>query len=362
MEEWEEIVGRHRSTYEKMTLQDAVKLLYQNEFGVEHLVPDEGAAHDMLVREYGEMGGSRRETMFEPIGGGLCRMHMNAEGFDETDLFLLEKMFLRTADTKRGSRTELLRKLKRLGLFRFYGTHKRSDTETKLADYVRTGVPSIRHSNEFREAYHPHYRVVAQKYADCYPALRWIAQCSEKGKCVIAIDGRCGSGKTMLAHRIREIFDCGVVHMDDFFLPQELRTRQRLLEPGGNVHYERIEGEVLEPLQKGGNVRYRPYDCARGVLAELQEIPERDCYIIEGSYALHPRLRPYYTDSMALHVHREVQRERIIAREGNLGARAFFEQWMPLEERYFEEYEIYAKAGAVFESGADGRVTKLSKN
>ena len=32
--------------------------------------------------------------------------------------------------------------------------------------------------------------------------------------------------------------------MDDFFLPMELRTAERLEEPGGNVHYERFSAEV----------------------------------------------------------------------------------------------------------------------
>ncbi|MEA5001931.1 MAG: hypothetical protein VB081_00315 [Christensenella sp.] len=361
MEEWEEIVGRHRSAYEKMTLQDAVKLVYQNEFGAEHLLADEAAAHDMLAHEYDEIGGHRCEAMFEPIGNGLCRMHMNAAGFDQTDLFLLEKLFFRTAGKKRGSRAALLRKLKRLGLFRFYGMHKGADAVSELADYVRTGVPSIRHSREFREAYQPHYRVVEQKYADCYAVLRWIAQYREKEKCVIAIDGRCGSGKTTLAQRIQEIFGCGVIHMDDFFLPQDMRTEKRMSEPGGNVHYERVKDEVLKPLCAGVTVRYRPYDCMAGVLGDAREIQDRDLNIVEGAYALHPALHEYYTDSMVLDVAEKVQKERIVLREGNLGAGVFFEKWMPLEQRYIDGCGIYEQAGAIFESGADGSIKKIAK-
>ena len=36
---------------------------------------------------------------------------------------------------------------------------------------------------------------------------------------VIAIDGRCASGKTTLARELAERLGAGVIHMDDFFLP-----------------------------------------------------------------------------------------------------------------------------------------------
>ncbi|MEK3909347.1 P-loop NTPase fold protein [Oceanobacillus sp. FSL W7-1309] len=54
----------------------------------------------------------------------------------------------------------------------------------------------------------------------------------------IAIDGRCGSGKTSLAEMLKQEFDMNVFHMDDFFLPFEMKTKERLSESGGNVHYE----------------------------------------------------------------------------------------------------------------------------
>ena len=231
----------------------------------------------------------------------------------------------------------------------------------ELEDYVKAGIPCVHHSSEFRKMYQPHYRVVAQQHTNCYPVLRWIAGQGRKERCVIAIDGGCGSGKTTLAQQIAEVFDCGVVHMDDFFLPQDMRTKRRLSEPGGNVHYERVAEEVLEPLCRGEAVRYRQYDCAAGKMGDKRELPRKAFYIVEGAYALHPHLRPYYTDSIVLHIERALQEERIVTREGNMGAHMFFERWMPLEWRYFEECGVYKHAGAVFESGEDGRIKRFLK-
>ncbi|MCL1877401.1 MAG: hypothetical protein FWF80_00945, partial [Defluviitaleaceae bacterium] len=69
---------------------------------------------------------------------------------------------------------------------------------------------------------------------------------------VIAIDGRSASGKTTLASELAAQTGASVIHMDDFFLPQDLRTEERLNTPGGNVHHERFASEVL-PHIKGSD-------------------------------------------------------------------------------------------------------------
>ena len=62
----------------------------------------------------------------------------------------------------------------------------------------------------------------------------------EKNFVIVAIDGKCTSGKTTLASQLAEIYDCNVFHMDDFFLRPEQRTPERFAEVGGNVDYERF--------------------------------------------------------------------------------------------------------------------------
>lgn len=68
---------------------------------------------------------------------------------------------------------------------------------------------------------------------------------SKQSSFLLAIDGMSGSGKTTLAQSLQEKWHAHVFHMDDFFLPLEMRTPQRLQQPGGNVHYERFLETVL---------------------------------------------------------------------------------------------------------------------
>ena len=56
----------------------------------------------------------------------------------------------------------------------------------------------------------------------------------EKNFVIVAIDGKCTSGKTTLAGKLAELYDCNVFHMDDFFLRPEQRTPERFAEVGGN--------------------------------------------------------------------------------------------------------------------------------
>ena len=96
---------------------------------------------------------------------------------------------------------------------------------------------------------------------------------------IVALDGRCASGKTTLAALLQQQTGCSVVHMDHFFLRPEQRTRERLEQPGGNVDYERFLAEVLEPLRAGKDCSYRPYDCKQQKLAEPVAVRQRqaDC-------------------------------------------------------------------------------------
>lgn len=74
---------------------------------------------------------------------------------------------------------------------------------------------------------------------------------------VIAMDGRAAAGKTTLAEELAVTLGGAVVHMDDFFLPGELRTPERLAAPGGNVHAERFVEEVCLICGGGEAFRYR---------------------------------------------------------------------------------------------------------
>lgn len=168
-----------------------------------------------------------------------------------------------------------------------------------------------------------------------------IKKLKKKDHFILAIDGMCGSGKTTLAKELSCIFNAHVFHMDDFYLPENLRTTKRLQTPGGNIHYERFLETVLKPLSQCQTIYYQPFDCTTMKLSSnMQEIPYCPYNIIEGSYALRPELIPYYTDIIVLKITPEEQIKRLTNRNPEKIS-AFVKRWIPLENQYFDYYHIY---------------------
>lgn len=158
---------------------------------------------------------------------------------------------------------------------------------------------------------------------------------TEQDRILIAIDGKCTSGKTTLATKLAEIYDCNVFHMDDFFLRPEQRTPERFAEIGGNVDYERFQEEVLLPLKTGQPFSYRPFDCKSFTLADPINVTPKKLNIIEGTYSQHPYFGEAYDLKILLDVDEETQRQRILKRPAHLH-KQFFEEWIPMENRYLD--------------------------
>ena len=168
----------------------------------------------------------------------------------------------------------------------------------------------------------------------------------KKEQILIAIDGSCTSGKSTLAAALTDVFDCNLFHMDDFFLRPEQRTKERLAEVGGNVDYERFRETVLLPLKTGMSFSYSPYDCATGQLKNPVQVEPKRINIIEGSYSCHPYFGEPYDLTVFLQVDSEVRLTRLSRRPAFLRKR-FLEEWIPMEQQYFEAFSIESKADLV---------------
>ena len=165
---------------------------------------------------------------------------------------------------------------------------------------------------------------------------------------LIAIDGRCASGKSTLASVLASEFDCNVFHMDDFFLHGAMRTPERLSLPGENVDHERFLSEVLLPASAGSPVQYRRYNCHLGDFEPTKLISPKPISIIEGVYSFHSSLEGFYTMKLFLDIAPALQRRRILVRNMPEQAERFFNEWIPMEENYFQTFAVRSKADFIF--------------
>ena len=183
-----------------------------------------------------------------------------------------------------------------------------------------------------------HKPLIYNEYKDVFDVIENLLKDNEK--LLIAIDGRCGGGKSTLGSLIKEQFDCNIFHMDDFFLPFEMKTEERLKKAGENVHYERFEEEILKSLQNDKSVTYRKYLCNIGEFSQPIKVESKNLTIVEGSYSLHTKLRNYYDYKIFVTVDSKVQYERILKRNGKEKLQEFLNKWIPMEEQYFTELDI----------------------
>lgn len=165
---------------------------------------------------------------------------------------------------------------------------------------------------------------------------------------VVALDGMCAAGKSTLAAKLAERFGGSVIAIDDFHLPFEMRSEERRSEPGGNMHYERFSQEAAAYLRNGEAFSYGRFSCRDGKIVEKKTIAKAcPLVIVEGAYAMRAEFRDIYDISLCLLVSDELQKERLLAREGEEKYRNFEQLWMPLEHRYLTYYNIPSICDAV---------------
>ena len=160
MEELRAILLAHAKRYPLMQPRDAVKLIYQNEFGGGHLIRDEETCLDYLRREYATLEKDPTAPLYEDIGNGIIRVNLAV--LREEDLEQLGKAFIDSAAKHKGTLDSFLNKLEVLqtltseGVFAF----DLDALNAYLSEYKAAGYLAVSHSPEYRQAYKPAYRII----------------------------------------------------------------------------------------------------------------------------------------------------------------------------------------------------------
>ena len=350
MEALNRILADMPQKYPRAALRDYIKLIYQNEFGCGHLIADADSFRRQLAEEAAMARPGRYAV--EPIGNGYVRVYLQNACALGLSCETIAAMALCSAETAHGTQEGFRVKLSLLPQLCAAGTlpFSVSDCRTQLDAYQKAGCLPPHHSERYRAAYAPAYRVAGAYEAQHLALFAAIdrALAATAGPVLVGIDGPCASGKTTLAEQIRQCYDCNVFHADDFFLRSEQRTPERLNTPGGNMDRERLEQEVLRPLREGKSVLYRPYSCKTQSIAPGSTIPFRRLNIIEGSYALHPELRRYYALKAVLCVPANTQWQRLARRESAASLERFRTRWIPLEQSYSVHTGLLSCADLIF--------------
>ena len=310
----------------KLTPCDAVKFIYQSSFG-----------YEAITNTVHFNSPVQRVT---DINEKYSRLYLTDDSYKEISDILLE-------ETKKGQSNEkcqtdfefslnILRELVKDGKFPF----DLYQLEVFLDEYLSFGMPCLTHSDIYKSSYDSSYITLRRESALLFPLICDIfISIKERGHAVVVIDGTSASGKTTTAEYLVKFFPARIIHMDDFFLPPEKRTALRLLEPGGNVDYERFYNEVVRHLSDG-SLTHGIFDCSKKAITKTAKLSKEPLTIIEGAYSRHPNFRKYYDISVFMKTSEEKQRERILSRNGKLMLKMFEDKWIPYEKKYDKVFEI----------------------
>lgn len=156
------ILLNHAEKYPLMQPRDAVKLLYQSEFGGGHLIRDAESCLAFLRQEYAATPQDAACPLLEEIGSGMVRVQLAALDGWGYGVDALGRDFLRSASRSRGSMAGFREKLSTLSTLTRTGAMPFSPEALAayLGQYEAAGFPPVSHSDIYRKNYRPAYRVV----------------------------------------------------------------------------------------------------------------------------------------------------------------------------------------------------------
>src|SRR6185312_15594884 len=164
---------------------------------------------------------------------------------------------------------------------------------------------------------------------------------------VVAIDGRSGVGKSILASQLGAVLPASVIPTDDFFAAELTSAdwdprspRERALDA---IDWRRLRRLALDPLLAGRAAVWHPFDFGAGARADgsyafSSESVRRDAarlIILDGAYSSRPELADLVDVAILVEVPVATRRARLALREAPGFLDAWHQRWDAAEDYYF---------------------------
>jgi uridine kinase len=158
---------------------------------------------------------------------------------------------------------------------------------------------------------------------------------------LVALDGRSGTGKSLLAREMGALTGAAVIDGDDFYAggSDTYWDAMSAADKVARVIDWRRQRLVLEALRQGRAATWRPYDWEAddgSPAGHELTCPSRAVVILDGAYSARPELADLLSLRVLLQVDRSVRRERLLQREGEHYRAQWEARWLVAEDLYFE--------------------------
>ncbi|MEH1124264.1 dephospho-CoA kinase [Micromonospora sp. CPCC 206061] len=150
---------------------------------------------------------------------------------------------------------------------------------------------------------------------------------------VLAVEGRSGSGKSLLATAVAAELGAPVIRMDDLYAGWD----------GLLDGVDALVRWVLAPLRRGETARWQRYDWHLGRYAEWHPVPAADVLVVEGVGAGAREVAPYLSALVWVDAPDEVRRQRALARDGDTYA-PHWDRWARHEDDFYAHHDVRSRA------------------
>lgn len=170
-----QLLAHHFQRYPRMELVDVYKLLHQAAMGPGHAIDNARSARDKLEAEVTQLGEGPDDPIADPISpdGKLARVHLRPYLAAGHSTSLLVDAFVQTGRSHPAAPERLEKFCACLGDLAVAGNipFPRDEVQRYVLAIAGRAYPVVHHSDVYRAAYQPAYRVVA---LDLLPALHRI--------------------------------------------------------------------------------------------------------------------------------------------------------------------------------------------
>ncbi len=333
---YKEFLLSHHRSYPLMRAEDYIKLIYQSEYGA-HSKVDALKALTFIEKECLQLSGGKNVSLCEDISPTLSRVNLLPYSKEHFSLPLLVGFFARSYEE--GNEENLFEKLEEFCLLcESKSLNLAPFAVRNLVNKYKLKPCALSHSLTYTKNYFPHYRVIKKDYADILRLFGAIEGNLDKGTLLVAIDGDSASGKSRYGKVIKDFYGqrCNLFHTDDFFLPKERKTQERLSQLGGNIDYEALS-LLIKDILRGEEVSFTPFDCSSQSYKNKITVKPAQINIIEGVYSAHSSLRKYYNIIADFNIKCCEQQRRILSRDGWERLADYNKLWLPLEKAYLKD-------------------------
>jgi uridine kinase len=184
----------------------------------------------------------------------------------------------------------------------------------------------------------------------------------EKQSFLIGIDGHGASGKSRLSKELAKLdTQISLIHFDDFYFSIIDKYGHDTYLP--EFDWQRLEREVLIPIQKGENTKYQRYNWELNKLDDWIDVKAGTTILVEGVSSLSSKIRDYFNFKIWIDCPLDIRLERAKKRDIKYNMDSmelWIHNWIPRENNHVISEKPYNYADLIIDGS--GQKARLDNN